>query len=54
MDFGEWDKEFDVKTYIKECCRILKPSRSIIVWSAWQQLKEVDDYIKETLKKQVW
>lgn len=50
MDFGEWDKEFDVKTYIKECCRILKPSRSIIVWSAWQQLKEVDDYIKETLK----
>ena len=51
MDFGEWDKEFDVKTYIKECCRILKPSKSIIVWSAWQQLKEVDDYIKETLKK---
>jgi len=50
MNFGEWDKEFDVKAYISECCRILKPSRSIIVWSAWQQLKEVDDYIKEFLK----
>jgi DNA modification methylase len=50
MDFGEWDKEFDVKKYIEECCRILKPSRSIVVWSAWQQLKEIDDYIKECLK----
>lgn len=51
MDFGTWDEEFDLSTYIKECCRILKPSRSIVVWAAWQQLKEIDDCIKGALSK---
>ncbi len=50
MDFGEWDKEFNIEEYIKECCRILKPSRSIVVWCAWQQLKEIDDLITKYLK----
>lgn len=50
MDFGEWDKEFDVDTYIKECYRILKPSRSIIVWSAWQQLNNIENIYKTFIK----
>jgi site-specific DNA-methyltransferase (adenine-specific) len=45
----EWNKEFDIKTYIEECCRILKPSGSIIVWSSWQQLYLVDSLIEQKL-----
>ena len=51
MNFGEWDKHFDVDLYIRECFRILKPSRSIIVWAAWQQLNEIDLILESILKK---
>ena len=50
MNFGEWDFDFDVKKYIKECTRILKPSRSIIVWCAWQQLNLIDKLMRNFLK----
>ncbi|MDF2879494.1 MAG: methylase [Clostridiaceae bacterium] len=51
MDYGEWDKSFDLDKYISECVRILKNGRSIIVFCSWQQLKEVDDIIKRELGK---
>ena len=51
MNFGEWDKNFDVETYIKECLRILKPSKSMIIWCSWQQLNEIDKHVKKHLPK---
>jgi DNA modification methylase len=59
MKYGEWDKQddgdegFNLKLYLEECCRILKPSRSIIVWSSWQRLKEIDDILKHCLKSNI-
>lgn len=47
----EWDKEFNLYKYLEECCRILKKSGVIIVWSSWQQLGLVDKIIKENLKE---
>jgi site-specific DNA-methyltransferase (adenine-specific) len=45
-----WDRDFDIDDYLKNCCRILKPSGSIIVWASWQQLGLVDDIIKKCLQ----
>jgi site-specific DNA-methyltransferase (adenine-specific) len=50
-EFGTWDKGFDIHNYIEECCRILKPSKSIIVWCSWQQLIIVDKCIEESFTK---
>lgn len=44
-----WDKEFNIEEYITHCCRILKPSGSIIVWASWQQLYQVDKVISDCL-----
>ncbi|MBZ6005501.1 site-specific DNA-methyltransferase [Paraclostridium bifermentans] len=44
-----WDDDFDLENYIYHCCRILKDSASIIVWSSWQQLGAVDELIKKNL-----
>lgn len=48
----DWDDEleFDIDNYLKNCCRILKSSGSIIVWASWQQLGMVDEIIKSYLK----
>ena len=48
----EWDRDFDVETYLDHCCRILKPSCSLIVFGAWQQLYEVDCIIKKNLGRE--
>jgi site-specific DNA-methyltransferase (adenine-specific) len=52
MDFGEWDKGFDVELYIRECARILKKGRSMIVFASWQQLNEVNEIVHDALGKQ--
>jgi len=46
MEFGKWDMSFDIEDYIYHCCRILKPSCSIVIWAAWQQLELIDCLIK--------
>lgn len=48
----EWDNEFDLDKYLKECCRILKKTGVIIVWASWQQLAKVDKIIKNNLKNE--
>jgi site-specific DNA-methyltransferase (adenine-specific) len=52
LEFNCDSVEFDVEDYLFHCCRILKPSSSIIVWASWQQLKMVDDIIKKYLGKE--
>jgi DNA modification methylase len=44
IDFGEWDKGFDLFSYIDEVARILKPNGSFVVFNAWRNLGAISDY----------
>lgn len=44
IDFGEWDKGFDLFSYIDEVARVLKPDGSFIVFNAWRNLGAIADY----------
>lgn len=43
MDFGEWDKGFDLTSYINLFPRILKNNSNVVIFNAWENLKEVKD-----------
>lgn len=47
IDFGEWDKNADIFSYIKECFRVLNKNGSFIVFNAW---KNLGDIVKEAEK----
>jgi len=41
IDFGEWDKDADIFSYIKEVERILKKGGSFIVFNGWKNLGDI-------------
>ena len=47
MDFGEWDKEFNLIDYIKELPRVLKENSNVIIFNAWENLQEIKQSCKE-------
>ena len=47
IDFGEWDKNADIFSYIKEASRITKQNGSFIVFNDW---KNLGDIVKEAEK----
>ena len=44
IDFGEWDKGFDLFSYIDQISRILKKDGSFVVFNAWKNLGAIADY----------
>ena len=38
MDFGEWDKDFDLTSYISLLPRILKENANVVIFNAWENL----------------
>jgi len=44
IDFGEWDKDADIFSYIKECYRVLKGGGSFITFSDWKKLGDVSKF----------
>ena len=38
MNFGDWDKDFDIDLAMKESIRVIKEGKSIVFFCAWQQL----------------
>lgn len=38
IDFGKWDKDADIFSYIDECYRILQKNGSFIVFNDWKTL----------------
>jgi site-specific DNA-methyltransferase (adenine-specific) len=44
IDFGEWDKGFDLFSYINHVNRILKKDGSFVVFNAWRNLGAIADY----------
>ena len=44
IDFGEWDKGFDLFSYIDQVNRILNKNGSFVVFNAWRNLGAIADY----------
>lgn len=44
IDFGEWDKEFDLFSYMDEVYRILNKNGSFVVFNDWKNLGKIVDY----------
>lgn len=41
IDFGGWDKDADIFSYIEECFRVLNKNGSFIVFNAWKNLGDI-------------
>lgn len=44
IDFGEWDKGFDLFSYIDTLPRILNKNGSIVIFNDWKNLGEISKY----------
>ena len=44
IDFGEWDKGFDIFSYIDQVSRILKKNGSFVVFNDWKNLGFISEY----------
>jgi len=44
IDFGEWDKGFDLFSYIDEIPRMLKKDGSVIIFNDWKNVGEIARY----------
>ena len=47
IDFGEWDKDFDLTGWIKYCEPLLKKGGNIVIFNSWKNMS----YIVESLEK---
>jgi DNA modification methylase len=47
IDFGEWDKGFDLFSYIDQVSRILKKDGSFVVFNAWRNLGSIANYAEK-------
>jgi len=47
MDFGEWDKEFDITGWIKHAAIKMKSPSSIVICSSWKNLKAISDEMEK-------
>lgn len=45
IDFGEWDKEFDQRSWIEPAVRTLMPGGSIVIWNDWKLLGHIADHL---------
>lgn len=41
MDFGEWDKDFDLTEWISHIPRVLKDNSNVVIFSAWENLGDI-------------
>jgi DNA modification methylase len=44
IDFGKWDKGFDLFSYIDQVSRVLNKDGSFVVFNAWKNLGAIADY----------
>jgi DNA modification methylase len=47
IDFGEWDKNADIFTYMNEVFRVLNKNGSFIVFNDWKNLGDIVKYAKK-------
>lgn len=47
IDFGEWDKGFDLFSYIDEVYRVLNKNGSFVVFNDWKNLGDISKYAEK-------
>lgn len=53
VDFGEWDKGFDLYSWITPYCHFLKPGGSFIIFTSFRNISYVVDTIEHDKEMQV-
>jgi DNA modification methylase len=43
IDFGEWDKNADITSWIEKASKLLKISGNIIIFNSWENLSEIKE-----------
>lgn len=46
IDFGEWDKNADIISWLNEIPRILSPNGSVIIFNAWANLGDIARHLE--------
>jgi len=41
MDYGDWDKNFNITLWIKELPRILKSGANVVIFNCWENLGDI-------------
>ena len=47
MDFGEWDKDFDITAFIPVASNVLKENGNFVIFNAWENLGEIKRVCEE-------
>jgi site-specific DNA-methyltransferase (adenine-specific) len=47
MDYGEWDKDADITSFIKELPRILKVGANVVIFNCWENLGDIAKVMRE-------
>lgn len=43
MDFGEWDKNFDLVSWINPMSKLLKENANVVIFNAWENLSAIKE-----------
>ena len=47
IDFGEWDKNFDLTSWIKSCGPLLKKGGNIVIFNDWKNMSHIVDALEK-------
>ena len=47
IDFGEWDKNFDLTSWIKSCEPLLKKGGNIVIFNDWKNMSHIVDALEK-------
>ena len=47
IDFGEWDKDFDLTDWIKYCEPVLKKGGNIVIFNSWKNMSFIVDELEK-------
>lgn len=47
IDFGEWDKDFDLTNWIKSCESLLKKGGNIVIFNDWKNMTHITKSLEE-------
>ena len=47
MDFGEWDKDFDITEFISHASPLLKENGNIVIFNAWENLGDIKNVCEQ-------
>lgn len=47
IDFGEWDKDFDLLSWIDALDPLLKPGGNLVIFNSWQNMTYFHEYLTE-------